>query len=152
MEEFKICEFSELKGKTIVKIDGLKEGSSCVLFYTDEGIVYKMHHEQECCEDVVVDDVNGDVDDLLNSPVLKAESVSNPPIPGKGSDDSYEWTFYKLATEKGYVDIRWYGTSNGWYSESVDFEKNEENMRTEALRTEANRLIKDKSKKNRRCH
>ena len=38
-------------------------------------------------------------------------------------DDSFTWTFYRFATARGYVTIRWYGSSNGYYSEEVTFEE-----------------------------
>ena len=111
---------SELIGKTIIKIDETKDS---LTFYTKEGLNYIMYHEQDCCECVEIDDICGSLDDLLNSPILIAEENSNSDNPRdqKYPDDSFTWTFYKLATIKGYVDIRWYGSSNGYYSESVSF-------------------------------
>lgn len=84
---------------------------------------YKLYHEQDCCEDVHIEDITGDLNDLIGSPLLMAEKVTNSDSPISEYDESYTWTFYKFATINGYVTIRWYGTSNGYYSESVDFEE-----------------------------
>lgn len=116
---------SVLKGKVITEIEGLKKDGDEIYIKTSDGCVYKMYHEQDCCESVWIEDVCGDVEDLIGSPVLVAEKCTNAEDLGElpDSDYSHTWTFYKLATAKGYVDIRWYGTSNGYYSESVDFKQ-----------------------------
>lgn len=114
--------FETLKGKTIVKIDGMSVANDEIRFYCSDSSVYLMYHEQDCCESVAIDDVCGDVEDLLNSEVLVAEKNINYDDPAKNEwDESYTWTFYKIATQKGYVDLKWYGTSNGFYSEDVEF-------------------------------
>jgi len=117
------AEIKELLGKTLINI-GITEDNDEIRFACSDGTKYLMYHQQDCCENVTIDDICGDINDLLNSPVLQAEestSDENPKDPQY--DDSFTWTFYKLATAKGYVTIKWYGESNGYYSESVDFEK-----------------------------
>lgn len=122
----KTVPFAELNGKTITKIVGLEANSDEVHFYTSDGKHYMMWHYQECCESVVIDDINGCVENLLDAPITIAEersSNTNPEGVRMDYQDSFTWTFYTLATSKGYVDIRWYGESNGYYSESVDFQE-----------------------------
>jgi hypothetical protein len=115
----------ELLGKTITNIDGASKDSDEIRFTCSDGGVYRLYHDQDCCEQVRVEDVAGDVSDLLGQPLLRAEERSSEDNPPEDAD-SFTWTFYELATIKGSVTIRWLGESNGYYSESVDFEKVEQ--------------------------
>src|SRR5690606_21952015 len=108
---------NELLGKTLVSIENI---NGIELVFCTENETYQMYHQQDCCESVYIEDIIGDIDDLLNQPITMAEEVSERGDDGYGT---HTWTFYKLATVKGYVTIRWYGSSNGYYSESVSFRK-----------------------------
>lgn len=109
--------FADLIGLTFTEINVQDEQ---ILFATDTR-KFCMHHYQDCCEDVHVESVTGDIIDLIGSPILKAEESTNEN--DRDGANTITWTFYKLATIKGYVDIRWKGESNGYYSESVNFEE-----------------------------
>jgi hypothetical protein len=127
---------NELIGKTLNKIE---RETHRLIFYCEDGSKFLMFHKQDCCESVAIDDINGDLEDLIGVPILKAEEVSNYEPKRlevieksnlkESCDDSYAshtWTFYKFATINGYVDVKWFGHSNGCYSEKVDFIKADE--------------------------
>ena len=113
-------DISELVGKTLWKIDVSRDS---LRFYTTEGEEYLMYHDQDCCEHVYIEDMVDDHKDLLNSPIILAEERSSDEPAMSSYDEAYLWTFYELATVKGSVTIRWYGSSNGYYSVSVSFRK-----------------------------
>ena len=120
----------ELLGKTFLRVL-VSDSEEMIQFITTDGFVYEMYHDQDCCESVSIDDINGDLDDLVGSPILMADESSScdtnlDGTPLENYDGSCTWTFYRFATIKGYVDIRWYGTSNGYYSESVSIYKRED--------------------------
>lgn len=120
------CSIESLKGKVLEEIVSTDRE---ITFRTVDGETYKMYHEQDCCESVYIESIVGDLEDLLFEPILRAEKTDNlfdmikNADKEEDGDESHTWTFYKLATRKGYVDIRWYGSSNGYYSEGVSIIK-----------------------------
>lgn len=117
--------FKDLVGKVLLEVKGDLNDDRLV-FTLENGDKYMLWHDQDCSESVTINDIVGELHDLVGSPILMAEEVTsteNPLDVSMENQDSFTWTFYKLATIKGYVTIRWYGESNGYYSESVFFDK-----------------------------
>lgn len=123
----KEVQFNYLLGKTLTKIEKVNKHGDELKFYLENGEIAVLFHSQSCCESVIIEDINGSLEDLVGSPITLAEEATSKNITPLGVpqaqsyESCYTWTFYRLATVKGYVDIRWLGSSNGYYSESVDF-------------------------------
>lgn len=115
MTDERAIDFSSLVGQVFTDIQ--RDDDVITFGAALEGKLFVMRHDQDCCENVYIEDIVGDLSDLLFTPILVAEEATNRKEDENG--ESCTWTFYKLATAKGYVDIRWCGSSNGYYSESV---------------------------------
>lgn len=109
-----------LVGKVLTSVTNQNDE---IIFIAAGGYAYKMYHEQDCCESVYVESINGNLNDLLNEPIIRAEErVAELP-------DEYglaQATFYDISTNKGGVTIRWHGSSNGYYGVSVSFDQIEQ--------------------------
>jgi hypothetical protein len=104
-------------------MDDVSSSGDEMVFKSDDGKIFKFLHYQDCCENVGIEDICGDLSDLVGSPLLVAEEVSNLGEDTPADDREGTWTFYKFATVKGNVTVRWLGTSNGYYSEGVSYEE-----------------------------
>ncbi len=112
-----------LVGKKFSKVSVNGKTDQEVVFQNDQE-QFKLFHDQDCCESVSVEKITGDIANLVDSEILEA-TRDNPNLPQKdeGYEDSHTWSHFFFRTAKGIVEILWYGTSNGYYSESVDFAK-----------------------------
>ena len=108
----------DLLGKTLESVV-INNDRDVIDFVTTTGQRYRMEHYQDCCETVAIEDIAGEINDLVGAPILQAEVATQDGLQDKLVSST--WTFYKLGTIKGTVTIRWLGTSNGYYSEEVDF-------------------------------
>lgn len=113
-----------LVGRTIQDVIGGTVGSDQITFAFTDGSSFGLLHHQDCCESVSIEEIVGDLGDLIGVPLTMAEEVSSPEEEAALDAahtyaESHTWTFYKFATNKGYVTLRWLGTSNGYYSEGV---------------------------------
>lgn len=133
-------EIAVLVGKTLKEVrrdtysyyksERERDKDNALLFVLDDGQEYLLAHQQDCCEQVYLEDINGDLEDLVGTPIVEAYMESNDEapigwVPPEYTDDAQEWSFYRLRTIKGTVTLRWYGQSNGYYSTSVDFFRKE---------------------------
>ncbi len=120
--------FSDLEGKVISNIEQHDMHGDSIFIECTDGSEYLMKHEQDCCESVDIYDIDGDLQRLVGQKIISAYENSSSDDPDnvdvyKECRESFTWTFYVIRTNIDSVTIRWYGTSNGYYSESVDFSK-----------------------------
>lgn len=118
----------DLIGKVVIGINQFDTNDRLELI-TKDGFLYTFIHDQDCCETVSIEDISGDLNSLLNTPILDAYESSNsgegdgPEAPRARYNDSWTWTFYRIRTIRDTVCIRWLGESNGYYSEAVTLYK-----------------------------
>lgn len=116
----------KLLGRIPVRVEVSSDREHMRMFFSDGSNAHWFHY-QECCETVEIIDVVGDWADLYGHPLLVAEERTcddhRGPAPDglRGPDYNNTWTFYTFRGVGGSVDVRWLGSSNGCYSESVDF-------------------------------
>jgi hypothetical protein len=115
-----IRQFHDLVGESLKEVKTSLRAPSVDFILTD-GRRFQLNHVQDCCEDVYVEDITGDLNDLVGKIFLADENSKE--ASDADSSDSATWTFYRIATAKGAVVIRFIGISNGCYSEKVDFEE-----------------------------
>ena len=118
MESF--VDTNVLRGAKILAIEGMAPSSETVTLTTDRGVL-RLHHHQDCCESVAVEDVTGDPADLIGANIrdFREDTKDHP-----DTSESWVqmWTFYNIVTDKADAQIRWCGASNGYYSISVSME------------------------------
>ena len=110
------AKIADMVGKVFTSV----KATGDTMVFENETDRYVFFHAQNCCESVGINDIVGDLSDLENEVLVTADEVEGQSPADFEAYDSYTWTFYKFATRKGYVDVRWLGESNGYYSESVD--------------------------------
>ena len=114
------AQLKEMLNKVMISVEN--KDDEALIFTDNYNNRYIFYHEQDCCESVLIEDITGELENLLNSPILVAEERIDEDLTSESSDEyTSVWTFYEFATNKGSVTVRWYGSSNGYYSEDVNF-------------------------------
>ena len=114
------AEFDELVGEKVlsVSIEKSDYGEHEIIFKTSPK-TFAMFHDQDCCEQVEIKEIDNDISKLVGATIVEAEVVTEHSETDYGS---ITWTFYKIATDRAdRFTISWLGESNGYYSEEVTF-------------------------------
>jgi len=112
-------DITDIIGQEFTAVTSLEKGSQEIIFEGAPDPCFLMTHMQECCEVVLVEEIAGDPEWLLNSPITRAAADCY-------EDQGGTSTFYRFSTAKGTVTVRWYGSSgSGVYGEAVSLYRKE---------------------------
>lgn len=123
---FEDSKISLLLGKTLTKVTATEDE---IRFECSDGSNFMLYHMQDCCERVRVFKTDGDWADLIGKQIESTweETITDGNPPGvtysPSRYDSYTWTVYTIRAAGASVDCIWLGVSNGYYSESVYFQR-----------------------------
>lgn len=114
-------QISELVGETLSHVDA---GEEQIMLTTESGRIIRIYHSQDCCENVEVEDTEGNWHELVGKVIVEAsEEVKQDGDPPPKNPDSWTRTTLRFKAGDSTVISRWLGESNGYYSESVDIEE-----------------------------
>ena len=115
----------QLIGKKITELR-ISADQSVLAFYTDQGVIaYETYGD--CCSETWFADITG-VSALLGGTVQTADEVSMDGYnveDGRTRQDFDEAYGVKLTTDKGYSDIVFRNSSNGYYGGSIGLLRHE---------------------------
>lgn len=113
----------ELIGKTVVSLEVNECENVLVFNCTDDKVVYYAYGD--CCSETWFADIVG-VQCLIGATVLDSQDISLPYVEDGRCRQEYD-RFYgvKLMTNKGYVDIVYHNSSNGYYGGSIELCEND---------------------------
>ena len=114
-------EYKKLIGKTV---SDLKTDAETFTLYLKDGSSCRFYHDQDCCESVTIKSIDGTLYALIDQEIVDVQEYIGDPegwTLGTG-EDSHTWTKYVFKTRTNEVSISWFGVSNGYYSESVNFQ------------------------------
>lgn len=109
----------ELIGKTIKAISVDDDELDITVTDGEKDYRYGIRHFQDCCENVSLDSVDGNIHNMIGKKITDAYSMI--------SDLPYEEyrggtrSVYRIVAEDDYLWLEWHGRSNGYYGEGVTF-------------------------------
>lgn len=118
-------ELKRLIGAKIIKINDDIDNVFCcpslLSIKTSKGTLKFSHND--FMGNVWLEDGLEDLEKMIGETILHAEVIENYNEDRLDEcDESYTWTYYKISTLNHDCTLRFYGTSNGYYSEDVEVE------------------------------
>ena len=117
--------FETLVGETLTS---LEMQGDVLVFTCESGKVFEMGYIPDCCASCYLESGLEDAKDLVGQKLERAMVDSSYTTPEDykhewSEPESQTWTFYTLRTNKGTAQLRWFGSSNGYYSETPTFRR-----------------------------